>query len=361
MSIYARMILFFLILVFTANCGKLIGTIRKDLDDSDEVATSEPEDIPPPTKGGRWAERGYLNDQVPGSADYSSLNHTDRRPSNEDPSNGVRQSPWISTEDSEMNRQDMNRHIYNYPEFKRDPSTATTSKLDPDTKRLYKSGNRATRDDFIDQSQEEGSLWASNGDTNYYFIKNKVRSPGDMITLVIEPDLYKDIGNEIKQMLSFREKSTEVGIIQDRLKEKFLAELEASRKDTLATTSAAPDRTLASSSSDQTQPSPAPAPRAIPEPLTQEQINRMVPKANFADVDIFPSLDFKAGDTMMGEILERYPNGNFKVKAVKRIPYKKGSPRIVTVVGIVRAADINTETDTINSGKLYEYRVEVAH
>ena len=59
----------------------------------------------------------------------------------------------------------------------------------------------------------------------------------------------------------------------------------------------------------------------------------------------------------MSEIVERYPNGNYKIRGTKRIPYRNGA-RMVNLIGIVRGTDI-TEEDTIASGKLYEYRLEV--
>ena len=75
------------------------------------------------------------------------------------------------------------------------------------------------------------------------------------------------------------------------------------------------------------------------------------------DVDVGKSLAIKPGDTMMAEILDRYPNGNYKIRGTKRILYKGGRPRLVNLVGIARSQDIG-EDDVIASGKLYEYRLE---
>jgi hypothetical protein len=166
------------------------------------------------------------------------------------------------------------------------------------------------------------------------------------------------------------EKLKELEIVQNQFKNKLVSELQG-KKDTLALSAAAPEKNPApgASASPSPQPSsessaavlPAALPNPTESPLSDEQINRLVPKATLSDVNIFPSLELKTGDTMMGEIIERYPNGNFKVKAVKRVQFKRGPPRLVSLVGIVRGTDINDETDVINSGKLYEYRVEVAH
>ena len=59
----------------------------------------------------------------------------------------------------------------------------------------------------------------------------------------------------------------------------------------------------------------------------------------------------------IAEIVERYPNGNYKVRGSKKVKYRGGS-RLITMVGVVKGTDI-AEDDTVNSGKLYEYRPEV--
>jgi flagellar basal body L-ring protein FlgH len=81
-----------------------------------------------------------------------------------------------------------------------------------------------------------------------------------------------------------------------------------------------------------------------------------VRKATLSDIDLAPVLQMKAGDTVMTEIIERYPNGNYKVRGTKRVPYR-GGYRMLTMVAIAKSADIG-EDDTIGSGKLYEYRLE---
>jgi flagellar basal body L-ring protein FlgH len=91
------------------------------------------------------------------------------------------------------------------------------------------------------------------------------------------------------------------------------------------------------------------------------ELEKRVPRATFEDVDLSKSLEAKSGDILMGEILERFPNGNYKIRAVKRVIYKYGPPRVVSIIGVVKASDINEETDQIHSERLYEYRVDVAH
>jgi flagellar basal body L-ring protein FlgH len=59
----------------------------------------------------------------------------------------------------------------------------------------------------------------------------------------------------------------------------------------------------------------------------------------------------------MAEIVDRFPNGNYKIMANKRVPYR-GSHKWMTMTGVVRSADLD-ESEKIASGKLYEYRLKV--
>jgi len=68
-------------------------------------------------------------------------------------------------------------------------------------------------------------------------------------------------------------------------------------------------------------------------------------------------MDIKESDTMMAEIVERYPNGKLQDPRSKKVPYKGGRHRMLSLVGIARGSDIGDD-DVINSGKLYEYRLE---
>ena len=79
--------------------------------------------------------------------------------------------------------------------------------------------------------------------------------------------------------------------------------------------------------------------------------------ATVADIDVGRSVDLATGDVVMAEILERFPNGNYKIRGTKKVNYRGGG-RMMNFVGIVRGSDIG-EDDTVTSGKLYEYQLEV--
>ena len=339
-------VLAFCVLVITltslSGCGAFMGNLRRDLDDSPQVSDNSP------TVGGAWAERGFLSEDTPlGSAypdRFATLGHSDRSlasdgspaPGASDDSNSARDGQRSFTDDASSDGSS----------FSQNPNLA------PQTKRQYKNGDRATRSDFVDESPNEGSLWASDGQTNYYFTKNKIRSVGDIITITLEDAIVKDIGVETKRSLSQRERELELGIAQDRLKAKYMA-------DSLGTSASSADRSPAGA--------PGAAPGAQPDPnvTTTPQASAFAPQkkpedapvATFNDIDLTPALEVKTGDTMMAEIVERYPNGNYKIRGLKKVPYKNGPPRLVSVVGVVQNADID-EAGLVKSGKLYEYRLQ---
>jgi len=300
--------------------------------------------------------------------------------------NGGNQNSWISEHSLEENSRETLRPS---PENSLDRpliSSGTVPHVEPVAQREYKRINRVTKSDFVDQSQEEGSLWASSGQINYFFTKNRIKNPGDLIALTVEADLHKDIGVEVKRTLSSREQADEVGIIQDKIRKKFFADLEKKlKKDNLTTNASAPDRSPASEKKESAKGQEKSSASGKESPLLNQQANladaadfadladpanlklpaeqleRLIPRASMTDVDIYPSLEVKPGDLMMGEIIERYPNGNYKIRTLKRILYKNGPPRLVSVVGVVRSTDMSEENDAIKSGKLYEYHIEVSH
>ena len=230
----------------------------------------------------------------------------------------------------------------------------------------YQKGLRATREDFVDDSQDEGSLWASSGQTNYYFTKNRVKNPGELITVTVEPDLYRDICLEIRSHLMRIERDLEVSELKEQMRVKLA---HPSENETMNPSAMTPERALSQSGS---SPSPASTPSTSPiaktsansisyTPRSPEEIERLVSQISISDVNIQPSLDLKSGDSLSGEIIERFPNGNFKIKVMKRVPYKKGKPRLVRLVGIVKSGDLNEDTDLVSSGKIYDYHLEVSH
>jgi flagellar basal body L-ring protein FlgH len=326
-----KKILFILVSALSVSgCANLMGSLRPDLNDQPQASG--------PTQGGQWPERGFLADDLPENPDaerYAAVGHSERGTASVTDPASAAEAQWYTQNDATDLRRDAYRGDQDgSPTFSNNPNMA------PATKRQYRNGNRATRADFVDDSQNEGSLWASDGQTNYYFTKNKIRGVGDIISIKMENDIIKDLGTEIKRNLTPEEKTAELATAQDRLNKKALG---------LATA----------------DPNAATPPGAVAAATPPAQDGRTpaslaaagVPQATPGDVDVSQSLEVKPGDLIMAEIVERYPNGNYKIRGTKRVLYKNGSPRLATVVAVAKGTDIG-EDDVINSGKLYEYRLE---
>ena len=342
-------LLLFVTLLSTSGCGKLLGSLRRDLDD-------DPYWNAPPTTGGRWSEKGLLADPADDPRGrYSSVGHNERGPASARYQDD-RQDGWISQERAEQNARDRMRYEDDGSDGPATANLTNTPNLEPPVKRQYRNGGRATRADFVDESPNEGSLWASDGQTNYYFTKNKVRGVGDIVNITVEADMVKDVTQEVRRTLTPRERDYELGAAQERIRARVLglpdpdAKKPDGKQDAVATSAAAPARGITSEQVTGGQAGSA---------LDEKKDKKEIPEATSADIDVLRSLDIKPGEVVMAEIVERYPNGNYKVRGTKRIPYKGGAPRFMTLTAVAKSQDISEE-DVITSGKLYEYRLESA-
>ena len=288
-------------LLSTAGCAQLLGQLRRDLDD------------------------GYYADEEPirGGilSDYEDLPSSGRAPASGRSTRGESDG-WVNRMNRENNLRDKTR-TYGYSSDKRDDSdddSATEEHPVPPQPR------RVTRGDFVDASEDAGSLWSTSGQTNFFFSKNRTRSPGDLITINIEADMVRDLAAEVKRALSPEERDHELALLEKPAAGKVGADAAKGdeKKDEIKQSKAAPDANGA---------------------------------ASFAQVDLKDAIGAKAGDTFLAEVIERFPNGNYKIRGTKRLPFRGGS-KLMTLVGVVRGNDLSDD-DKVNSGRLYEYRLEV--
>jgi len=191
---------------------------------------------------------------------------------------------------------------------------------------------RATRGDFVDGAEDAGSLWSTGGQTNFFFSKNRTRTSGDLITITIEADMLRDLASEVKRSLRPDEREQEIALL----------EKSASPKAAAAAGGDAQADAKAGAKTDEVKKS-----SAAPDPDG---------KYSFSQVDLQNAIGVKAGDTFLAEVVERFPNGNYKIRGTKRLPYRGGS-RLMTLVGVVRGNDLSDD-DKVTSGKLYEYPLE---
>lgn len=197
----------------------------------------------------------------------------------------------------------------------------------------YARGDRATREDFIDHSPGDGSLWTGENDSNYFYSKNKIRAIGDIVTIKVEDDFVRQIGEEIKKSLTPAEQEVEMALyLKNNGAAKDDKDIEVYRKI------ASDD--LKSEDAEMVK-------------------NRMEKAVRWSQVDISKVIALKQNEELRAEVIDRYPNGNYKIRTTKKILYR-GTSKLVSMVGIAPAVDFD-ETDSIKTGKLYEYKVRVAH
>ena len=235
-------------------------------------------------------------------------------------------------------------------EYSRDPASSDdlgrSEELDPTeesvrskiengrgyTTSQYARGDRATKTDFIDRSPADGSLWAGENDSNYFYSKTKVRAPGDIVSIKAEDELIKQIGEEIKKNLSPAEQEVEMALyLKNNSAAKGDKDVEAYRN-------------VASSdlkSSD-----------------AEDVKSKMEKAVRWSQIDLSKAISIQPNEEFRAEIIDRFQNGNYKVRSVKRVLYR-GASKSVSVVAVAPATDFD-DTDSIKSGKLYEYKVRVA-
>ncbi len=289
-------------LLSTSGCAQLLGQLRRDLDDG-YYADEEP------VRGGILSE-------------YEDLPSSGRSPASGRDARGGGDG-WVNRMNRETNLRDRQRS-YGYSTAAHDDAEADED--GQGERSIPQQPRRVTRSDFVDASEDAGSLWSTSGQTNFFFSKNRTRSPGDLITINIEADMVRDLAAEVKRALSPDERDHELALLEKPAATKPGVEGAKAdeKKDEIKQSKAAPDAGGA---------------------------------ATFAQVDLKDAIGAKAGDTFLAEVIERFPNGNYKIRGTKRLPFRGGS-KLMTLVGVVRGNDLSDD-DKVNSGRLYEYRLEV--
>lgn len=305
--------LWFAALLFTSGCAQLMGGLRRDLDDG-YVAD------PRPTRGGLLADFAEADEYA-----QPAQRGRDRSPASE-----TTPTSWISRMGGGLASRDpasdsrgrMQQPLQPDDEQDADAQEAPARRQEPSLSR------RATRSDFVDGAEDAGSLWSTGGQTNFFFSKNRTRQPGDLVTITIEADMIRDIAAEVKRSLRPEEREQEIALL-----EKSGAAAKAGKQAAAPAGDVKTDEVKKSSASPD-----------------QEG------KLSFAQVDLQEAIGVKAGETFLAEVVERFPNGNYKIRGTKRLPFR-GATRLMTLVGVVRGNDLSDD-DKVNSGKLYEYRLE---
>jgi flagellar L-ring protein precursor FlgH len=181
-----------------------------------------------------------------------------------------------------------------------------------------KSG-RVTKKDFYEMANKnENSLWTEDGQQNYLFAQNKIKSPGDLITIIIDDGLRNDMIFEVKKLLPPEYRDREI-IVPGITKNNVVSSVDKTKEKN------------ENSESNNTN--------------SSQSVTRVL------------NQDSSSSDRITAEVLERFPNGNLRIRGIKRIPFKTKT-RNMEVIAIIRNSDIDA-SDSISSSKFLEHKVEL--
>ena len=303
------------LVVFQVGCAQLLGRLRPDFDDGHGYGADDE-----PIRGGLLSEQGYVpveQDRGIASTRGGGSAWVDRMSRDANLRDRVRSggAGARSADDEEMHGSDSARAE------------------DEGSSRAPAASRRATRGDFVDDAEEAGSLWSTNGQTNFFFSKNKTRTQGDLISINIEADMLRDLAAEVKRALKADERDYELSLLEKPTEKSAKA----------GETTDADAKSQSGTKTDEVKQSAAGT--------------DLDARVAFSKVDLSSVIGVKAGDSFLAEVVERFPNGNYKIRGTKRVPYR-GTTKLMTLVGVVRGSDLSDD-DKVNSGRLYEYRLEV--
>lgn len=153
--------------------------------------------------------------------------------------------------------------------------------------------------------KNENSLWNDEGQSNFLFSRNRTKLPGDLVTVTIDDRLRRDMVDSVRKLLPPEYRDADIRV---------------------------PGLTKNGDAR-------SPAGDA--------------PTAAAATTNAGPTPE----DLLTAEVVERFPNGNLRIRGVKRVPFKRQT-RNIEVSAIVRGTDID-ERDMIDASKFYEHKVEL--
>lgn len=178
-----------------------------------------------------------------------------------------------------------------------------------------KQGRVTARNFFSENYKNENSLWAEEGQSNFFFAQNNLKLKGELVTVLIEEQLQKAMENKVRQFLPEEYQSQDI-VVPGLTDHKVAA-----------------------------------ATNAPASPGSSAQSPAVAGAANSNGGGVHPN------ELMTAEVLERYANGNIRIRGMKDIPLKSGVKHL-EVLAIVRSKDID-EKDQVKSGKFFEQRVEL--
>jgi hypothetical protein len=229
------------------------------------------------------------------------------------------------------------------------PSYSTAQHFVPSyKKRRYQPLKRITRESLLDNGLDEGSLWSSIGQTNYYFIKNKVKDPGESVQLTIDQDLYKEILREIMASLKPHEKDRSL----EEYKRGLIAKLKAEEKKPPADPAVTPPETLLTNN-------PIINNTLMLANNAEEKVE-MIKDLPFHLLDISEQIEISLSESIRAEVTARLPNDILYVRAFKKIISPTVGVKVISIAGKIKTADIMEEQNTVLGSKLYDTEIDIS-
>jgi flagellar basal body L-ring protein FlgH len=178
---------------------------------------------------------------------------------------------------------------------------------------------RVTRQDFIDSSPGENSLWDDQGQSNYLFSHNRERQPGDLVSADVEKELKREIQYQLWMTLP----------PEQRRVKRVPASPTAKPGEEAKPVAAAPDK---------------------PADEKNRDAAEEAAKTNLASGG-------KDDDLIRMEVAESLGNGLVRVVGQKRVIYR-GAARVVEVMALVNGKDVD-DNNRVKSSAFLDMKTQV--
>jgi len=178
---------------------------------------------------------------------------------------------------------------------------------------------RVTRQDFIDSSPGENSLWDDQGQSNYLFSHNRERQPGDLVSADVEKELKREIQYQLWMTLP----------PEQRRVKRVPASTTAKEGEEAKPVAAAPDK---------------------PTDEKNRDAAEEAAKTNLASGG-------KEDDLIRMEVAESLGNGLVRVVGQKRVIYR-GVARVVEVMALVNGKDVD-DNNRVKSSAFLDMKTQV--
>jgi flagellar L-ring protein precursor FlgH len=181
--------------------------------------------------------------------------------------------------------------------------------------RQYKRMTKNRMEEEADLGSQAGSMWIMDGQASYLFTQNKTRRDGDVLNVKLEGPAQKQVETKVKVIKKLLKQIEE----QERL------ERGEGKSQGLAGDTAADGKDR--------------APASTPKPEEKEE------KADLTEIATIPA-----------RIIEKLPDGNYRVKGAQPFMIDKKEYRVI-VTGMIRPEDYNDEG--VSSSKLLDPQFDV--